>query len=99
LAAARAGFGSGLPGAFVVPRLAGRALAATDFAGALAGTRGFTAGLASLAVGLVAVGLTFFRGDGSPLVCLVCLAMQFCSVLSTSGGPRANGNSAPGQGK
>ena len=99
MAAARAGFGSGLDWAFAPPRLVGGAFAAAGFAGGLAATRGFTAGLASLAVGFDAVGLTFFRGDGSPFLCLVCLAMQFYSVLSPSRGPRADGNLAPGQGK
>jgi hypothetical protein len=70
-------------------------LGAADFAGGLAGTRGFAAGLASLAVGFDAVGFTFFRGDGSPFFCLVCLAMQFYSVLSRSRGLRTDGNPAP----
>jgi len=73
-------------------------LGAADFAGGLAGTRGFAAGLASLAVRFDAVGLTFFRGDGSPFFCLVCLAMQFYSVLSRSRGLRAGRQPGPRQG-
>jgi hypothetical protein len=78
-----------LLGGFAGTRGAGRAFAATALGARLADGFGFAAGFTAalgFAGGFAAVGLTFFRGDLSPFLCLVSLAMQSYSVLSPSRG-------------
>jgi hypothetical protein len=78
-----------LLGGFAETRAGGRDLAATGLGTGLAEAFGFAVGFTAalgFASGFAAVGLTFFRGDLSAILCLVSLAMQSYSVLSPSRG-------------